>query len=799
MDLQQNVQWPGWEIVRKIGSGSFGTVYEIQREVFDDVEKAALKVITLPKNPDDIEEMYNDGYDSESITNTFQGHLKSIVSEYSLMRKMSGSANIVNCDDMRYVQHDDGIGWDIFIKMELLTPLTKVLASDIPEEMVIALAKDICAALKLCERHGIVHRDIKPQNIFLSPNGDYKLGDFGIARTMQKTTYATAGVGTYKYMAPEVYNNQPYGKHADIYSLGLVLYWMLNERRMPFMPRKTLKAGEEEIARDRRFSGEKIPAPAHGSKALQRIVLKACAFDPKERYQSALQMLEDLTRVEGGNTSLITDVSTVSNSLEDDRTVGVAWEKVVLQKEEVSKEEQNLDEKWEKTVGAQWLQSVTPEDPPKKEKKRGIIGVVILAGILLIILLILLRFCGSGQNIPTAPSTEPPCNTTEATTLPAEWSPWQDSLPDAVNAQQYEVEEQILYRSRNLETATSASNVMEGWELFDTISAGVGYGPWSDWSSNKVSATDTRRVENQIRYRYRTKETTTGSASAMSGWELFDTTYTWSNYGAWSGWSTSAVSASNSRQVETKTQYSYRDIWITQEYTAWSAWSGWSTTRQSTDALKVEESRTVYGYYYFRCPNCGAHMHGWGTCWTWAGGCGRATNKGDWIAIWSTVPWNQANLQEWKGTGKYYTYINGELVFKWTDGGTRTEYRYATRSLQNVTNYGSWIGWTDTAVYPSSSREVQTRTVYRYRDRAQIPTYHFERWTGWSGWSADSVSANDTRQVETALFYRYRDQAVETTYWFRRWSEWSEFGIDAVTPNETTEVETKTQYRYRRK
>ena len=119
--------WPGWETVRLIGRGSFGTVHEIQREVFDEIERAALKVISIPQNSGEIEEMYYNGYDEESITNTFKGHLKNIISEYSLMRKMSGCTNIVNCDDMRYVQHDDGIGWDIFIKMELLTPLVKAL------------------------------------------------------------------------------------------------------------------------------------------------------------------------------------------------------------------------------------------------------------------------------------------------------------------------------------------------------------------------------------------------------------------------------------------------------------------------------------------------------------------------------------------------------------------------------------------------------------------------------------------------------------------------------------------------
>ena len=287
--------WPGWETVRLIGRGSFGSVYEIEREMLGEKEKAALKVISIPQNSSDIEELYGEGYDDESITSTFQEHLKSIIAEYALMRKLNGNSNVVNCDDVQYVQHDDGFGWDIFIKMELLTPLTKAIGKDVSDEQVIRIGMDICKALILCRKHNIIHRDIKPANIFVSDNGDYKLGDFGIAKTIEKTSGGTK-IGTYKYMAPEVYNNQPYNQRADIYSLGLVLYWLLNERRSPFMPLPPASAGAslEEEARARRFSGESIPVPAHGSRELKRIVLKACAFDPADRWQIAEDMLNAL-------------------------------------------------------------------------------------------------------------------------------------------------------------------------------------------------------------------------------------------------------------------------------------------------------------------------------------------------------------------------------------------------------------------------------------------------------------------------------------------------------------------------
>ena len=306
-EMNMTAAWPGWETVRLIGRGSFGAVYEIERDILGEKEKAALKVITIPQSSSDIDELYGEGYDDESITSTFKEHLKNIIAEYSLMRKLNGCTNVVNCDDVRYVQHDDGIGWDIFIKMELLKPLTKALGKQVPYEQVIRIGADICRALVLCKRHNIIHRDIKPANIFVSENGDYKLGDFGIAKTVEKTSGGTK-IGTYEYMAPEVYHDRPYGSAADIYSLGMVLYWLLNERRTPFLqlPPALPTSTEKEKARKRRFSGETIPAPAHGGGELRRIVLKACAYDVNERYESAEEMLRDL-EILGGKVYSVPD------------------------------------------------------------------------------------------------------------------------------------------------------------------------------------------------------------------------------------------------------------------------------------------------------------------------------------------------------------------------------------------------------------------------------------------------------------------------------------------------------------
>ena len=297
--LEKKAVWPGWETVRLIGRGSYGTVYEIRRTVYGAVERAALKLVTVPQNDSDLKALRDSGYDEESIIESYREYLESIVSEYSLMRQMSGSAHIVNCEDIRAFPHEDGVGWDILIKMELLTPLGDAIGGRAPEELALQVGIDMSKALVLCKKHNIIHRDIKPANIFVSDHGDYKLGDFGIAKTVEKTSGGTK-IGTYNFMAPEVYHDEPYGQGADIYSLGLVLYWLLNERRLPFLPLppERVRVEMEETARRRRLSGEALPPPAHGSEALKRVVLRACAFDPRQRYRTAEELLEALEGLE---------------------------------------------------------------------------------------------------------------------------------------------------------------------------------------------------------------------------------------------------------------------------------------------------------------------------------------------------------------------------------------------------------------------------------------------------------------------------------------------------------------------
>ena len=302
MENFENIRlpWPDWKIVKYLGGGAYGKVYEIERNISGMQERAALKIVSRPKDESEIEEDDKNGYDHESIVAKYTEILQDYIQEYKLMKELQGQSNIVSCDDFALEKNPNGIGGKIYIRMELLTPLQKVTKERLlSEEEVIKLGKDICKALILCENRNIIHRDIKPDNVMISSFGDYKLGDFGVSKVMGHTTAGTM-TGTEGYIAPEVLHMEKYGKEVDIYSLGIVMYWLLNNRRMPFIEATgKLTPSKVNEASLRRYQGEKIPAPYNGSAELKQIVLKACEYRPKDRYTSAQGMYDALDSLKG--------------------------------------------------------------------------------------------------------------------------------------------------------------------------------------------------------------------------------------------------------------------------------------------------------------------------------------------------------------------------------------------------------------------------------------------------------------------------------------------------------------------
>ena len=289
-----------WRITASIGAGSFGRVFKIERSDGLLSETSALKVITVPRSDAELQALRSGGMSTAQARQYLEGMANDVVREVSIMSKLKGCSNIVSYEDCEKVPHAGGIGWDILIRMELLHPLlTYAYEHPFSRRDIIKLGIDISRALELCQRYNIIHRDVKPENIFVSENGDFKLGDFGISRSFAQTAAASTRVGTGNYMAPEVFRGEKYGFSVDIYSLGLVLYRLLNKNRLPFLPPapQGMLPSDQEAAFAKRISGAPIPPPYYSQGRLPEIVLKACAYDPKDRYSSPTQMRQELEAI----------------------------------------------------------------------------------------------------------------------------------------------------------------------------------------------------------------------------------------------------------------------------------------------------------------------------------------------------------------------------------------------------------------------------------------------------------------------------------------------------------------------
>jgi len=284
--------WENWTYSGEfLGEGAMSSVFEIESTAMGFREVAALKIITVKKNI----------HGTVEIPREAQNEIR-------ILRDLSNCPNIVHYHDstLRKIYDDNNnlSEIDILIKMEKLQPLsedTKLSAKEVTK-----LATDMCNALAHAAEHNIIHRDIKPQNIFIDEAGTYKLGDFGIAKIVSEGTGRyTMNVGTLAYTAPEI-NTSPTGKYdisSDIYSLGLVLYAYLNNGCLPFVN----SASSLNEAITKRLHGDPFPSPANGNKNLKAIVMRACNKDPNKRYKTPAEMLEDLELLATGGKKMVID------------------------------------------------------------------------------------------------------------------------------------------------------------------------------------------------------------------------------------------------------------------------------------------------------------------------------------------------------------------------------------------------------------------------------------------------------------------------------------------------------------
>lgn len=313
-------QWPEWQTVELVGEGTFGSVYKAKKEVYGNISYAAIKVIEIPKEPREIRDLQQSDMDESSIKAFYEDMIHNLMSEIQIMESMKSANGIVGIEDYKVVQREP-LKWEVFIRMEFLEDLQTYLdRHPMTGCEVVQLGMDLCEALKNCEIAGIVHRDVKIDNVFVNRFGSFKLGDFGIAKQLGKTRAAMSQKGTNMYMAPEIFRGEPYDARVDIYSLGILLYRLLNKGRFPFMPLwpNPIKYSDDQKATFQRISGKSIPAIPDIPTGLSEMVCRACAYDKENRYQKAEDLAKDLEKYI--NSEELTEIVTKGNTLKEMET-----------------------------------------------------------------------------------------------------------------------------------------------------------------------------------------------------------------------------------------------------------------------------------------------------------------------------------------------------------------------------------------------------------------------------------------------------------------------------------------------
>ena len=328
--------WQGWEIEEEIGAGSYGSVYQARfvgmpesvdaaknapgtdsdryARSSEEVETdclAAVKIITLPADEAELAAISKEYPVRADLEKYYTDLVNDLLAEIRAMELLKDNPNVVNLQDYVVEHEENTLQWRLYIRMELLTPLQDYrVMHRMEEEDAIRLGIDLCNALEDCRKRDIIHRDIKPENVMVSDDGVFKLGDFGIAKQMDHTTGTMSLKGTFAYMAPEVYHGEKYDFRVDQYSLGIILYRLLNHNREPFLDPDVpmIYYQDRKEALRKRMEGEALPSPADASEGVSRVIRKAASYRPENRYDTISDLKAELEKCLQGEEVTVSDL-----------------------------------------------------------------------------------------------------------------------------------------------------------------------------------------------------------------------------------------------------------------------------------------------------------------------------------------------------------------------------------------------------------------------------------------------------------------------------------------------------------
>ena len=252
-----------------------------------------LKHISVPASRDQVDALLLTGaYASEEEADAYyRKEAEALVQEAENRKKLLDCPYILPFLGVQMEKKED-VGYDVYAVLPKRNSLESYLSENAVSHLRgINMGIDLCVALAALREEGYVHGNLKPGNVFFSDTGRFLLGDFGLIST-QDMQYAVLPE-QYKspYSAPELAGILGgLNPTVDLYSLGMILYRIYNGNHAPFEDEQT----SPKAADAKRTAGEELPAPLYADYELSAIIRKACAFDPKERYQTPDEMRLEL-------------------------------------------------------------------------------------------------------------------------------------------------------------------------------------------------------------------------------------------------------------------------------------------------------------------------------------------------------------------------------------------------------------------------------------------------------------------------------------------------------------------------
>lgn len=257
-----------YKIIEQVGIGGMSYVYKAKDNVTGNI--VAIKLL---KDELASDEEFIKKFKSEAIASKKINH-QNVVRAF----------DVVDDNNLHYIvlEYVDGVTLNKYIKDK----------GNLSNEETIKLSIEIASGLASAHSQGIIHRDIKPQNIIIKSDGTSKIMDFGIARAVSSTTRNISIIGTVHYISPEQARNENVDFRSDIYSLGCTMYEMITGD-IPF-------PGENPVSIIVSHLRENIKRPSEVNKniykSLEKVILKCTQMLPKDRYQSMNDLIKDLQK-----------------------------------------------------------------------------------------------------------------------------------------------------------------------------------------------------------------------------------------------------------------------------------------------------------------------------------------------------------------------------------------------------------------------------------------------------------------------------------------------------------------------